>query len=549
MSLADLGPVTDAVSAALDDLARRNAVARTWHKDPALWKPNPAEQTEIVDRLGWLELPSSMAPAAEGLRAFADEVRGEGVRHVVLCGMGGSSLAPEVFRLTFGSAQGAPILLVLDSTDPGAVRAVDAQIDPARTLFLISSKSGGTTEVMAFLAHFWERSGSNGRAFCAITDPGTSLERLATERGFRRVFTNPPDIGGRYSALSLFGLVPAALIGMDVPGLLARAEREAELGRMEDVRSNPSAWLGAVMGASARAGRNKLSVLTSPALESFGLWVEQLIAESTGKQGTGIVPVVGERLNPETSVYSDDRCFVALRLEGDDNTTLDRVVQGLRGRHPVVVERLDDRLDVGAAMWRWEMATAIAGAVLGIQPFDQPNVQESKDNTARVLREAAASGQVAPPPLEVLLEADDAEGIESFLAQTGDGDYVAIHAYLTPTEETEQRLQVIRALMRDELRLATTLGFGPRFLHSTGQLHKGGPASGVFLQITYQPGEDLPVPGQRYTFGELIAAQALGDLQSLAGRELRVARVDLGNDIAGGLRRFERAVAAFPGGL
>ena len=546
IDLAHAGPI---VEAALGELAERDAVGRLWARDPALWRPDPAEQRELVDRLGWLSLPRSMRAEVPALERFAEEARREGVRHVVLCGMGGSSLAPEVFRLTFGSAQGCPRLIVLDSTDPGAVRAVDAAIDPAATLFLVASKSGGTVEVAALLAHFWEAAGRRGDRFCAITDPGTGLERLARERRFRRVFLNPPDIGGRYSALSLFGLVPAALIGLDLGRLLDRAGAEQALcGPDHPAARNPGAWLGAFMGGLARAGRDKLTLLTAPGIAGFGLWAEQLLAESTGKQGRGIIPVVGEPPGP-AEAYGEDRCFVALRLDGAGADAPDRAVAALRGRQPLVVARLADRYDLGAEMYRWEVATALAGALLGIHPFDQPNVQESKDNTSRVLREAQASGHLPPAPPEVCLEIADAEAVASFLARATARAYVALQAYLTPGEEVERRLQTLRALLRDHFQVATTLGFGPRFLHSTGQLHKGGPASGVFLQLTYRPMDDLPVPGQPYSFGELIAAQALGDLQSLRARQLPVARVDLGADVLGGLDRLLAAVASFPRGV
>jgi glucose-6-phosphate isomerase/transaldolase/glucose-6-phosphate isomerase len=380
---------------------------------------------------------------------------------------------------------------------------------------------------MSFFAHFWEIAGHRGEQFCAVTDPGTSLARLAGEHSFVKTFLNPTEIGGRYSALSYFGLVPAAVMGIDLARLLKGAVDERQRCSTEAPDQNPGAQLGAFFGGFARAGRDKLTVLTSPRIGSFGLWVEQLIAESTGKQGTGSVPIVGEPIGPP-EVYGDDRCFVVLRLEGDDNTELDRAVVGLRERHPLVVRTLRDVYELGAEMYCWEVATALSGVLLGINPFDQPNVQESKDNTARVLREglSAAPGTIEP------------DALAAFVAQAQPGDYVAIQAYLTPTDDNEARLQRLRARIRDLRRVATTLGFGPRFLHSTGQLHKGGPPSGVFLQLTYAPSEDVPIPGQPFTFGTLLAAQALGDLQSLQSRGLRAARVDLGHDASGGLERL-----------
>ena len=404
---------------------------------------------------------------------------------------------------------------------------VDATIDPNRTLFLISSKSGGTIEVMSCLAHFWALTGEQGDRFYAITDPGTSLDRLARERHFRGVFLNPTEIGGRYSALSYFGLVPAALIGVNVRRLLEAAVNERALcGADRPPPRNTGAYLGAFMGGLARNRRDKLTLLTSPALSSFGLWVEQLIAESTGKEGTGIVPIVGEPFgSPE--VYGTDRCFVALRLEGDDNAALDRTVESLRvKKHPIVVRRLRDRYELGAEMYCWEVATALAGALLHINAFDQPNVQESKDNTARVLQ-----SRTTEVPDDVVLTPSD---LAEVMKKLRERDYFAIHAYLTQTPEIEECLQQLRRDVRDTHRVATTLGFGPRFLHSTGQLHKGGPSVGVFLQLTYQPVDDVDIPGQPYTFRTLFAAEALGDLLSLHERGLRVARIDLGpNPLAG----------------
>jgi glucose-6-phosphate isomerase len=534
----DLASEREAFDAALAELGATRAVERMWAHDPTLWKPDPKDDVELSNRLGWLTLPDDFLKLSQAteLEALARRAREERIRHVVVCGMGGSSLAPEVFRITFGSAPGSPELIVLDSTDPTAVRMVDATIDPGRTLFLISSKSGGTIEVMSCLAHFWKLTGEQGDHFYAVTDPGTSLERLARDRQFRAVFLNPTEIGGRYSALSFFGLVPAALIGIDVQRLLEAAVRERALCAADHPpERNSGAFLGAFIGGLVRVGRDKLTLLTSPALTSFGLWVEQLIAESTGKEGTGIVPIVGEPFGaPEA--YSADRCFVALRLDGDDNTALDRTVDALRGTHPIIVRQLRDRYELGAEMYCWEVATALAGALLHINAFDQPNVQESKDNTGRVLH----SGTTDVPDGVQLAPADLAE----FLAQLGDRDYFALHAYLTQTPEIEDHLQQLRQQVRDRRRVATTLEFGPRFLHSTGQLHKGGPPSGVFLQLTYQPVDDVDIPGQPYTFRTLFAAEALGDLLSLHQRGLRVARIDLGSDPLASLSAFSTQPSA-----
>jgi glucose-6-phosphate isomerase len=522
---------TAVVDAALAELDQR-AVPRMWARDPTLWKPRPEDDVELSDRLGWLTLPDDFLARVSELQQFVTAVTGRGIRHAVVCGMGGSSLAPEVFRITFSDRVRGLDVHVLDSTDPGAVRAVDRAIDASKTLFVISSKSGGTTEVMSFLAHFWDLAGANGEQFCAITDPGTSLERLARERSFSQVFLNPTDIGGRYSALSYFGLVPAALIGVDLERLLTSAREERRRCSAENPRENSGATLGAFFGGLANAGRDKLTVLTSPSLSSFGLWIEQLIAESTGKEGKGIIPIVNEPIGAP-DVYGGDRCFVVLRVEGDDNTELDRAVSRLQASHPLMQRQLASVYELGAEMYCWEVATALAGALLGINPFDQPNVQESKDNTARVL----SSGDTTPP------ESLDAEGAARFLGRAGEGDYISLHAYLPPTPETEAQLQRVRDVVRNRRRVATTVGFGPRFLHSTGQLHKGGPPSGVFLQLTYEPTEDVPIPGAPYSFATLIAAQVVGDLHSLLGHGRRAARIDLGRDVTAGLDRLLRALS------
>jgi glucose-6-phosphate isomerase/transaldolase/glucose-6-phosphate isomerase len=515
----DLAAARAPYEAALAELTRTRAIERMWAHDPSLWKPDPADDVELSNRLGWLTLPEDFAPRAAGLEQLAVNVQAE-IADVVVCGMGGSSLAPEVFRQTFGRRTDRPVLHVLDSTDPTGLAALDATLDPRRTLLLISSKSGGTLEVMSFLAHYWATSGGLAEHFAAITDPGTSLAKLASDRGFQRTFLNPTDIGGRYSALSYFGLVPAALAGVPVGSVLDRALRQQQLcAASVPTADHPGALLGAFMGGLARAGRDKLTLLTSPSLASFGLWVEQLIAESTGKEGRGIVPIVGEP-GGAPPVYGDDRAFVVLRLSDDDNAALDGVVDGLRGNQPIMVRELADRLELGAEMYCWEVATALAGVVLAINPFDQPNVQESKDNTARVLE----AGKTDPPPGSTVAPRE----LGTFLSQARPGDYVAIQAYLPPTDALAAHLTDLRRRIRDTRRVATTVGFGPRFLHSTGQLHKGGPPSGVFLQLTYRPTIDVEIPGQPFSFGTLLAAQALGDLRSLRGRGLRVARLDLG---------------------
>ena len=507
-------PVADAaVALRLDAMERAQLPRRIWARDPTVWKD--PDTPEIRDRLGWLTVGKAMAQQVKPLKAFADEVRAE-LHHVVLCGMGGSSLAPEVLWRTFGAAPGYPSLQVLDSTDPRAVAQAVEGRDLARTLFIISSKSGTTQESDSFFRHFWERTGGRGSQFVAITDPGTPLEQLAGERGFRRAFLNPPDIGGRYSALSYFGLVPAALIGVDLETLLHRAHRMAEAcAACVPSLENPAAWLGAILGEGALAGRDKATFVLSPGIASFGLWVEQLIAESTGKEGKGILPVADEPLGPP-EVYGSDRVFVSMALTGEaDDGTEARLAALEQAGHAVVHLRLNDRYDLGQEFFRWEFATSVAGAVLRINPFDQPNVAESKANTKSVLAKNSAPSPAAFAP-----------ELEQFLAGIKPGDYLAIMAYLPPTPENDRRLSAIRLRLRDRLKVATTLGYGPRFLHSTGQLHKGGPPVGHFLQITERSNQDLPIPGESFGFARLEEAQAEGDLLALRARGCPAIRIE-----------------------
>ena len=515
----ELRAFDQSVARRLVELERADVPKRIWGRDPTVWKPDP-HTPEISDRLGWLSVGEMMAPQVKSLTTFADEIRREFDR-VVLCGMGGSSLAPEVLWRTFGRRTGYPALAVLDSTDPRAVTAALPGGDLERTLFLVSSKSGTTQETDCLYRYFWERAGGRGVQFVAITDPDTPLARLATERGFRRAFLNPKDIGGRYSALSYFGLVPAALIGIDVGQLLHRAHRMAEAcAAWVPARQNPAAWLGAVLAEAALAGRNKATFVLSPGIGSFGLWVEQLIAESTGKEGKGLLPVAEEPLGPP-EVYGRDRLFVVLTLAGEqgaDDATEPRLGALKAAGHPVVRLALEDRYDLGQEFFRWEFATAVAGAILGINAFDQPNVAESKQNTKDVLAGKQPPAPPAPPAT--------APELERFLAAVRPGDYLALMAYLPPTPQNDRRLEAVRARLRDRLKVATTLGYGPRFLHSTGQLHKGGLPVGHFLQITERPDRDVAIPGMPYTFGQLEAAQAEGDLRALRGRGRPAVRID-----------------------
>ncbi|HXG53542.1 MAG TPA: bifunctional transaldolase/phosoglucose isomerase [candidate division Zixibacteria bacterium] len=544
-----LGAYRVAVTRRIRDWERRQFARRLWSKDPTLWSEEP--QPELADRLGWLDLPRTMARRVAELEAFAAGVKDEGVRDVVLLGMGGSSLAPEVFRRTFGSRSGYPQLTVLDSTHPRAVRAVEAKIDPGRTLFLVSSKSGTTTETESLFFYFWnvakQAQAGPGRCFVAITDPGTPLEALARERGFRAVFAAPPDVGGRYSALSEFGLVPAALIGVDAGELLRRAQRMAEAcGAAVIEPENPGLLLGAALGELALARRDKATFIASPSVAAFPVWVEQLIAESTGKDRKGIIPVVDEPADSPTG-YGDDRLFIYLRCEGDENHETDRRVAALEANgHPVVRIDVADKSDLGQEFFRWEVAVASAGAVLGVHPFNQPDVQLAKDLAKKAIGQATekkgrgGAGDAVSAHDPAALRA----ALHAWMEKKKARDYVALQAYLEPDPQHDAALQAIRRALRERLGLATTSGYGPRFLHSTGQLHKGGPNSALVLQIIDEPADDLPIPETGYSFGRLIRAQAAGDFSALKQRRRRVLRVNLGADARGGLRRLAEALTS-----
>ena len=509
-------------------------------RDPSLWVEDETARREIAVRLGWLELPAGMAPRVGDVREFAEQVRGAGFTRVVLLGMGGSSLAPETFAGVFGPRPLWPTLRVLDSTDPAHISAVEREAPLDKTFFLVSSKSGTTLETSDLFEYFWQRTGgSGGRQFAAITDPGTPLAALAAERKLRRVFENPPDIGGRYSALSYFGLVPAALIGVDVGAVLERARGMAEAcASAVRVAGNPGARLAAAFAAGFMAGRDKVTIVTAPELAPFGAWAEQLLAESTGKRGRGLVPVAGEPVGGPP-VYGNDRLFVALRLEGAADASASALAALETAGHPVVRLALKDRLDLGAEFQRWEVATALAGAWLGVNPFDQPNVAESKANTERVLRQLL-KGETPSAPAAVE-PANLGEALAAWVGGIRRGDYAALLAYLRPSPEVDAVLAEMRAAIRDTLGVATTAAYGPRYLHSTGQLHKGGAPRGAFLALEADGGPALPVPGRDYAFGTLETAQELGDLIALERRGRRVLRVRLGS---GGLREVRKALEA-----
>ena len=532
---------------ALESLLKQRVPQRVRERDHTVWRTDPRE---ISDRLGWLDAGAFLRPHLPDLASFVNQVCADGYRDVVLLGMGGSSLGPEVLRRSFlGShtiASGHPRLTLLDSTVPGRVAAVTGAIDPARTLFIVSSKSGGTIETLSFYRHFreqveavltagFESDGRHaGANFVAITDPGSPLERLGQDAGFRRVFLNPAEIGGRYSVLSWFGMLPAALAGIDVARLLDSAAqmRDQCLGPASDTGTrpdaNPGLRLGALLGAMTLAGRDKVTLISPPPIDRFGLWVEQMIAESLGKEGRGIVPVAGEPLHPP-QCYGDDRLFFYLRPTLGENA--DEAVQRLEAAgHPV--ERLDlaDCYDLGAEFFRWEYATAIAGLMLDVHPFDQPDVQGAKDNTDGLLDTFLSQGR--------LPDRAPSGSLNELLEQAQPGDYLAIMSYFPEEPEADSLLDELRTRVMQRCRIATAAGYGPRYLHSTGQLHKGGPASGLYLQLTLSSHDELPIPGQLYGFDVLATAQSIGDYQALSNLGRRVITINLGNNAVSGLQRL-----------
>jgi glucose-6-phosphate isomerase len=543
-----------ATAAEIERLAAAGAIKRLWDADPTLFSPDPVHAKSIKSRLGWLRSPALMQSKLGELASFAAEIKAAGFTDAVLLGMGGSSLCPEVLSLTTPPGAGL-VLHILDNTDPAAVLGVERNIAGKKTLFVVASKSGGTIEIQAFERYFWQKAldandGDVARAgahFVAITDPATRLEKLADEKKYRRVFVNPADIGGRYSALSYFGLVPAALLGANPEGLIASAvEFAAASSPIVPAAANPGLALGAALGTAAKLKRDKLTLVTSPELDSLGSWIEQLVAESTGKDGKGVLPVDLEPLGAP-GVYEHDRLFVHVRL-GDRDPKNDAALAALeRAGHPVIHIALPNREALGREFFRWELATAIAGATLAINPFDEPNVTEAKLATGALLEASAASGQLPQP--EDAVGITDVDRIRAHLATVEPGDYLAFCAYFVRTPARDAALTRMRVACRDRSHNPTTLGYGPRFLHSTGQLHKGGPNTGVFLQMVADTPEDMPVPGEPYTFATLRNAQALGDLQVLRRRGRRVLRVQLGADVDAALAAIERALTAAPGSV
>ena len=537
----NLGKFQEKVNQRLDRWEAQHFARKIWAKDPFLW--HPELQPEIIDRLGWLVLPESMRDKGEEILSFAHQIKEEGYSHVLLLGMGGSSLAPEVFQRTFGNVPGYPEILVLDSTHPAAILAMEKKLDLGNTLVLVSSKSGTTLETLSLFRYFWyrlsEKQDKPGLHFVAITDAGSPLEKLAKEKKFRKTFLSPQDVGGRYSALTEFGLVPAALIGVDIQKLLDKGRIASEKSSSPGSEKKSHGFvLGAALGELAQH-RDKLTIWATPSLDGVPVWLEQLLAESTGKQGKGIVPVVEEAF-VATEIYSRDRVFVGIFLEGETDPELEKSLLELEAYgHPTIRIVLEEKIGLGMEFFIWELATASAGAVLGILPFNQPDVQLTKDLTRSAMEKGKETAKSQYEGISIEEEKACAAAIKDLFSNAMPGDYVAIQAYLPPTPEFILAMQSARNALFKHTRLATTLGFGPRFLHSTGQLHKGGPNSVLAIQVIDEPEQDLPVPETGYTFASLIKAQALGDFRALQQRERRVLRISLGKNPNAGLKKLE----------
>jgi transaldolase / glucose-6-phosphate isomerase len=549
------------VNASLQDWKRNGKVKRLWQQDKALWTGTDEDKW-----LGWLDITEQQIENIDALKEIAADIKKAAFKNALLLGMGGSSLCPEVLRLTFGRAAGYPDLHVLDSTDPAQIKATEEKVDLGSTICIVSSKSGSTLEPNIYKQYFFDRVKARvgekevGSRFIAITDPGSKMQRVAEKDKFRKIFMGVPSIGGRYSALSNFGMVPAAVMGIDVSKFLKNTEQMVEAcGADTDAATNPGVILGTILGLAANQGRDKMTIVTSPGIFDLGAWLEQLLAESTGKSGKGIIPVDRERLaKPET--YGSDRVFAYLRLESDPDKEQSAEVDALaKAGNPVVRIVVPDIYDLGQEFFRWEIATAVAGALIGINAFNQPDVEASKLETRKLTTEYESTGKLpAESPFftgdgaKLYADVKNAAALKGgatlagflkkHLARIDAGDYFAVLGYITMNEEHEEALQAIRLAVRDNKKVATVLGFGPRFLHSTGQAYKGGPNSGVFLQITCDDAVDILVPGQKYTFGVVKAAQARGDFAVLAERGRRALRVHLGKDVAAGLATLTNAV-------
>lgn len=548
-----LGGHEQAVHEAIAELAREDFVDLLWRKDPRAWRGDRKRYEAIQGALGWLDVPEKMQERLADIDAFVRDVHQAGFTHVLLMGMGGSSMAPLVITRSFPPRNSPMVLNVLDTTDPSTIVRIEESLPLSKTLFIVASKSGTTAEPNALVDYFYAEAvktdpAAPGRSFAAITDPGSPLARQAAERRFRKVFLNYPDIGGRYSALSLFGLLPAALYGIEIRESLAGAQRMAHACRTEiPVADNPAVLLGAAAGQLARSGRDKLTLLMPDAFASFGMWLEQLVAESTGKNGVGILPVAGEPPGAADE-YGNDRFFIYFRFAATPNRCLDELTDTLRGMdHPVaIIDMRTDPSRFGEEFFRWEIATAVAGRLLDINPFDQPNVQESKDRTNRLLAFAQEHGGL--PEQQVICGegnlrffgtvegANGRDVLRRFFAVSTPHEYMAFMAYGEETDETTRLLQDIQGRVRRATRLAVTAGYGPRYLHSTGQYHKGGPPTGRFLLLVTNPSRDREIPDRSFTFGTFMQAQAAGDMEALGGRGRPVLAIHLGTDLSTGLR-------------
>jgi glucose-6-phosphate isomerase len=553
-----------AVTTALEDWSTSGKVKKLWAKDASLWT-----NSDESNWLGWLDITDAQLASIDHLTQVADEIKGERFSHALLLGMGGSSLCPEVMKLTFGNQQGFPEFHVLDSTDPQQIKTFENKVDLANTIFIVSSKSGSTLEPNIYKQYFFERLKETvgaeraGSRFIAITDPNSKMQKVAEGDSFRHIFFGVPSIGGRYSALSDFGMVPSAVMGVDVKRFLDSTKRMVEACKADDATANPGVTLGAILGTAAKQGRDKLTIITSPGISDLGAWLEQLIAESTGKEGHGIIPVDREALGA-AEVYGADRIFAYLRLESASDAAQDAAIDALeKAGHPVVRIQLADVYDLGQEFFRWEIATAVAGAIIGINPFNQPDVEASKIVTKELTTAYEQTGSLPPesPIFEeqgIKLFTDEKNAarlnqavgdgqtlvgyLRAHLNSIGAGDYAAFLAYVEMNDTHEALIQAARHAVRDKKRVATCLGFGPRFLHSTGQAYKGGPNSGIFLQITADDSLELAVPEQTYTFGIVKAAQARGDFQVLADRNRRALRLHLGADVKAGLEQLNTLI-------
>jgi len=554
------GPLAGAVATSIEDWKKNNKVARLWQKDASLWSG-----TDESNWLGWLTITEEQLGQIDALKQIAGDVKKARFKYALLLGMGGSSLCPEVLQMTFGKIKGFPELHVLDSTDPAQIKAIEAKVDLKSTICIVSSKSGSTLEPNIYKQYFFERVKAKvgekeaGNRFIAITDPGSKLQQVAEADKFRRIFFGVPSIGGRYSAISNFGMVPAAVMGLDVAKFLKNTEKMVQAcGASTAADSNPGVVLGNILGVAANHGRDKITIITSPGISDLGAWLEQLIAESTGKIGKGIIPVDRERL-AKPAIYGGDRVFAYLRLASKPNKAQDAAVAALeKAGHPVVRITLPNVYALGQEFFRWEIATAVAGSIIGINAFNQPDVEASKIETKKLTSQYEATGSLPPevPFFEgsgIKLFADEknvaavhgtslSDVLKAHILRLRAGDYFAVLAYITMNPANEKVLLSIRHAVRDRKKVATVLGFGPRFLHSTGQAYKGGPNSGVFLQITCDDAKDLPVPGQNYTFGVVKAAQARGDFAVLAERGRRALRVHFGKNLKAGLAALTKAV-------